>query len=311
MAEAAEDTSSSQAAENARGIAAMVVAMACLIGNDSLIKLVSDTLPTGEIIFVRGVIATVLISLVAWHQGAFTNWRALRTPQIPMRIVGEVGATALFLTALFHMPIGTVTAVMQVVPLAVTAGSAIVLGEFVGWRRWMATFAGFIGVLLIIQPGTDNFNSWALLAVAAVFFVALRDLATRTIDRAIPTLLITALTAVSVTCLGLAMGIVETWSMPTATNFTMLTGAAVLLLCAYFLVIVAMRSGEIGAIAPFRYSIVVFALIAGFVIWGEIPDSLAAAGIVFVILAGLYTFMRERMLMRSVRRVSPGTGPSA
>jgi len=284
------------AAGNGRGILAILVAMAALVVNDVLIKLVARDLATGEIIAIRGGFATLIIVLIAWRQGALPNRRLLRERVISYRLVGEIGSTALFLSALFHMPIGLVTAIMQVVPLAVTAGAAAFLGERVGWRRWIAAGAGFVGVLAIIRPGTVAFTPWALVAIAAVVFVALRDLATRRIPADIASLQVTVLTAASVTLLGLAMSPLEVWVVPTGLQLAKLAGASVLLLSAYFLMIVAMRVAEVSVVAPFRYSIVIWALAMGYVVWGEVPDMAAIMGTTLVTGAGLYVFWRERAL---------------
>ncbi len=282
------------AAENARNIVAVLVAMGALVLNDTLVKLVAARLPIGEIIFIRGGIATAVISLIAWQQGAHLPWRQLCERFVVLRLVGEVGAMFFFLSALFRMPIGTVTAIMQAIPLAVTAGAALFFAEPVGWRRWLATAIGFLGVLVIIRPGAADFNVWALSAVAAIAFVTLRDLATRRIEGHIPSLSITIPTAAAASLFGLALWPVEHWSAPTLGEVVMLGGAALLILVAYFLMIVAMRGGEVAVVAPFRYSIVLWALAAGFVVWGEVPDAPALAGTALVIAAGLYTFWRER-----------------
>jgi drug/metabolite transporter (DMT)-like permease len=182
------------------------------------------------------------------------------------------------------------------VPLFIVASAAFFLREHVGWRRWLAAGVGFLGVLLIIRPGTETFTPWALLALLAVGFVALRDLATRRIDPALPSLLVTLITAASVSVLGYLVYPLQTWQMPTPFAWGMLAIAAICMAVAYYAMVLAMRSGDIAVVSPFRYSVVLWALLSGYIVWGDKPDGLALAGTVIVVAAGLYTFLRERRL---------------
>ena len=160
--------------DNRKGILLMMAAMAGFILNDTFVKLASEELPTGQIIFLRGVLATPLVLLLAWRWGAFARLSALRDRFVAWRTVGEMGSTALYLTALFNMPLTNVTAILQIVPLITTAAAAIFLGERVGLRRWAAVSLGLLGVLVIVRPGLEGFNAWSLVALAAMGFIALR-----------------------------------------------------------------------------------------------------------------------------------------
>ena len=144
------------ASQNVVAIAAMIASQAIFTVNDALMKLAAREVPGGEAIFIRGVASIVLAGALAWWLGDFRKVPALlrQWRLIALRNVGEVLATLFYLTALFHMPIADATAILQVVPLAITAGAALVLGERVGWRRWLATAFGFVGVLIVIRPGT-------------------------------------------------------------------------------------------------------------------------------------------------------------
>lgn len=116
----------------------MVVAMAAFTFNDTLSKLAAQTINPGQLMLVRGLFATTLISLLAWQQGALKGYRSYWHPMVFLRLVGEVGGTVCFLAALPHLPLGNISAVLQALPLAVTMGAALFLGEAVGWRRWLA-----------------------------------------------------------------------------------------------------------------------------------------------------------------------------
>lgn len=291
--------------DNARGIAAMLASMAMFIGNDMFIKLAGETMPLGQAIFLRGLMATTIIVALAWHTGVLAQWRLLLNRLVGLRCIGEAGATIFYLSALFLMPIATATAILQVVPLAVTAGAAVVLGEPVGWRRWIATVVGFSGALIIIRPGPEGIQPAALLALTAVAFIAMRDLSTRRVTREMPTLLLTATAAAAVTCAGPLLGTTEDWVAVGWRELALLAAAALCLNAAYFTIIAAMRTGEISAVGPFRYSMILWALLAGFLVWGDIPDLVTVAGIVIVAGAGIYTFYREARVARQPRSVKP------
>ena len=298
MLDAFRQLQATQAGRNTIGIFAMLVAGFGYIVNDAFSKLVSERLPTGEIIFFRGLIATLLISVVLLASGKYRDIGMLRAKALPIRMIGEVVATLLYLTALFNMPIGNSTVILQATPLLVTAGSALFLREHVGWRRWSAITVGFLGVVLIVRPGFAGFDAWALVALASVFFMVMRDLATRLLPAEIPSLLVTGFTSFSVMLLGVAMAPFETWMMPTAIELFFLFCAASFVLIGYFFIILTMRVGDVAVVSPFRYAIVVYAMVLGFLIWGDVPDLLTIIGTLVIVSTGLYTFYRERITAR-------------
>lgn len=292
-----DDLASDRGRANAAAIVAMVASQAVFTVNDALMKLAAQEMPGGQAIFIRGLFTIVLAGLLAWRLGGFRVWPSRRQwPLIGLRNVGEVGATFLYLTALFHMPIAETTAILQFLPLAITAGAALFLGEAVGWRRWLATAVGLVGVLIVIRPGTSGFNGWSLLALASVAAIVLRDLTTRRIDRAVPTVLLTLISSVTVTVAASGFALVETWQAPKPHVLGLVGGAALFLLGGYYFIIEAMRRGEVAVVSPFRYSAILWAIVAGIVLFGEWPDAQALAGTGLVMLAGLYTFFRERQI---------------
>ena len=165
--------------DNLRGIAAILASASGFVVNDAIVKLVTEELPTGEIIVVRGIMATLLIGAVAWWRGAMRPVRVLLQPPIMIRIFAAALASLFIVAALRYLPLATSTAILQVTPLAVTAGSALLLGAAVGWRRWTASLVGLAGVLLIIRPGAEGINAHVWIALAALLFTSIRDLATR------------------------------------------------------------------------------------------------------------------------------------
>lgn len=281
---------------NLRGALFMSLSMAGFTFNDSIVKLLTGDLSVAQVMFLRGVIATLLIYLLARHRGALRPLRHLRDPWVALRIGGEVGGTLTFLIGLANVPLANASAILQALPLAVTMGAALFLAEPVGWRRWMAILAGFAGVLIIIGPGLEGFSPYALMIVGTVIFASARDIATRKVDPAIPSLFLSTVTAASVAVAGLllipAMG---GWQPVSALQLGQIAVAACLLLVGYQFIIMAMREGEISFIAPFRYTSFLWAVLLGFLLFGEIPDLFMIIGGAIVIASGIYTLYRERI----------------
>jgi len=273
----------------------MLAAMGLFTAVDTLIKLTSSSLPLGEMIVLRNGIATMIILVYARYNGGLSLPASASRTVLGWRMFAEVASTLTFLSALVVMPIADVTGIMQFTPLALTAAAAVFLKEPVGWRRWLAAFVGLIGVLLIVPPGAGLRDPAVLLAFAAIGFVVLRDITTRKIGAEVSTLTLTAMSAISSTGAGLMLAPFETWVVPSLWNVAAMSLAAVLLLAAYAAVIIAIRTGEVAAVSPFRYSIILWALLSGYIFWGQLPDARAALGIAVVVGAGLYTFWRERV----------------
>lgn len=284
--------------ENIRGIVGMLAAMAVFVLNDTLVKLAASHVPTGEAIFVRGVftVGFCLVLIVASN----LSWalpHAL-SPRVLVRSVVDIGSTVLFMLALMHMPLGDIFGIMQFTPLAITAAAALFLGAKVGWRRWLAATVGLIGVLIIVRPGVSAFNPYAVLVLGSILCSVTRDIVTRGVAQHVPSLVIAWSSATMVTLSSLGFIPFETWRWPSALTTLTLAGSAVALLAGQYWLIAAMRTGEIAVVAPFRYSLIVWAIASGYIVWGEVPDLASWLGIAIVSLAGLYTFLREQHLAR-------------
>jgi len=304
---AAETVAPPQAAANLRAMGLITLGMCAFVINDTLMKKSSTELPVGQIMAVRGLLCCILMApIVAMTCGLSSILKTYSWPLF-IRNVAEIGAVISFLAALFRLPMASVSGVLQAVPLVITAGAAFILRERVGWRRWTASAIGLAGVLLIIRPGTADFSIWFLAALATVFCVTTRDLATRYIPNTMPSIAVTFITAVVVTLAGAVLGLTEQWRVPSAIVIVQLSGAAALALFGYWSMIEAMRTAEVSAIAPFRYSVVLWAMVLGFLAFNEVPSVWTILGSAIVISAGLYTWHRERILARH-QQVTP---PSA
>ena len=280
---------------NLAGILAMIASMAAFTANDTCVKLLAEHLPVGEIIVLRNTAATLLILAYATVFGGLTLPEDAPRRLLTWRMTAEVLSTLFFLSALVRMPIADATAIAQCTPLAMTAAAAIFLKEPVGWRRWLAAIVGFLGVLLIVKPGTGTFSLEAILILIAVALVVGRDLITRLISGSVPTLTLTLMSAASVMPSGFALLPFETWVWPAPHEWAKVATAGLFLSCGYALIVVAMRAGDVAIIAPFRYAVILFGLISGYLIWGQFPDGLQMLGIAILTAAGLYTFHRERL----------------
>jgi drug/metabolite transporter (DMT)-like permease len=286
----------------------MAVSMAGFTANDTMVKFVSASMNMGQVMLIRGLFATALIALLAWSRGALANPLQLLHPMVALRSAAEAMATITFLIALQNLPLATTSAVLQALPLAVTMGAALVFGEQVGWRRWLAIAVGFAGVLIIVRPGAEGFNAYAIMALVCVGFCTVRDLATKRLPESIPSLLVSTVTAGLVTLCGVVLiGPMGGWTPVSGKSLGLLATAAVLLLVGYHFIISAMRTGDISFIAPFRYTALLWAIVLGFAVFGDVPDGPMVLGATIVVGSGLYALYRERVAGRS-RPAADSTG---
>jgi drug/metabolite transporter (DMT)-like permease len=292
-------------AANRRGVLAMAAGMACFVSNDALVKFVSQSLPAAQLIFIRGAFATALLLAIAHALGATRHLRSLADRKVLLRAGLDALATMTYLTSLFHLPIGNATAINMATPLFITLFAVIAFRERVGGGRWLAIATGFLGVLLIVQPSGAAFNAYALLCLGGTLLHAARDLTTRVIDRRIPSILVTVSTAVAVTLLSGAIAAFQEWKPVDAGQYARLAAASVFLGGGYFLLTVAMRGGEMSLIAPFRYTGLLFALLLGYLVWGDVPNGVAWAGIGLLVAAGLYVLHGERSRVRAEPAAMP------
>jgi drug/metabolite transporter (DMT)-like permease len=280
--------------EGLRGIAAMTGAMCCFIFSDMFAKLASAVVPVGEVIAVRGLVSTLFMAIPVLMQGTLPLLFSKFSRAWAVRVLGEVAAALTFIPALANMPIANVVSITQTVPLALTAAGALFFGEIVGWRRWAATVIGFLGVLLIVRPGSEAFSWWSIAALGCVVSVVVRDIATRRMVPGVPATLLTASTAFGVMLAGCCLSLFGgPWLWPSVWTAFCLAASGVAVAGGYYLSILAIRFAALSTVAPFRYTIIPMSLIAGYVIWGDRPDPLSLSGIAVIVSAGIYTFWRE------------------
>ena len=286
---------------NLRGIAAMCLAMAFFIINDALVKMAAFEMPTHQIIFLRGLIASGLIVAYACATGIHRQWRALVHPLIAGRSMLEAFVAYTYIGALGLLSVADATAINMLSPLLITAFSALFFGEDVRWRRWAAIGVGFVGMLLIVRPGSGVFGAGALLALVATIAIAARDLMTRRLPPGVPTLLVTASTIIVLTILTGFLSLVLPWAPVRLPMLAALAVAAALVIVGNFAIIVAFRDTDVSAVSPFRYTIIVWAVIVGYVAFGDLPQGLTWVGIGLIVGSGLYSIYRETVTSRQRR----------
>ncbi|MBZ9603048.1 DMT family transporter [Phyllobacterium chamaecytisi] len=280
---------------NVRGALTLIGGTAAFTCVDALTKSVIGPINLGQAMVVRGVVATIIIFLVAWKFGALRHFRSALGPHVAIRVTAEVASTTFYLFALVQLPLANAWAIMLATPLIATITAAIFLDEPIGPRRWTAAVVGFLSILIITRPGIAGFSSASLFVLAAACLAAIRDLATKQIEQEVPSLLVALLTAFAVTLVGFVLvGPLGGWSAMTVGNIGSLTVAAVLLVLAYHCIIDAFRHGDISFIAPFRYTAMLWAIVLGYLIFGDIPDLSTLFGSGIVIATGAYTLHRER-----------------
>jgi len=191
------------------------------------------------------------------------------------------------------MPFANASAIMQALPLTVTLGAAFFFGEAIGWRRIIAILIGLVGVMFIIQPGLEGFNSYALYCLVAVFGASLRDLATRKLDANVSSMFVSLITVIAVMLFAGILSFWQSWQPVTFNDLTWLAGASLFLMTGFFGIVSSMRVGEVAVVTPFRYSVLLFAVIIGIYVFDEIPDTLTILGSVIIVASGIYTIYRE------------------
>ncbi|MFA7434088.1 MAG: DMT family transporter [Gemmobacter sp.] len=296
--------------DNLRGAFYMMLAMAGFTINDACMKAVTQTIPLYQAIALRGAVTVAALVLIAHLNGGLR----LRLPagaglMVGLRTLGEVASTVAFLTALMHMPLANLSAIMQSLPLALTLAAALVFREAVGWRRLTAIGVGFAGVLIVIRPGPEGFDIWALVGLAAVAAVVLRDLSIRRLPAAVPSVTVALYAAVAVTVFAFAMSATTPWQPIDPEAALLLAGASGFLVVGYLFAVIVMRIGDIGFISPFRYTALIWAIFLGWLVFGDFPDGWTLFGAALVIGSGVFTLTRERALARRAARTAKAPPP--
>jgi len=225
---------------------------------------------------------------------------------VALRLLAEIASAYFFLMALFHLPLANVTAILQSLPLVVTLSAAVLFREPLGWRRMSAILIVLCGVMLIVRPGTDGFTLYSVYALIAVGFVTMRDLCTRRLSRQTPSMLVTFLTSAAVMVSFGVASVFDSWAPVGVYEGGLIAGAAFFVFLGYLCSIMVMRVGDIAFVTTFRYTGLVWALILGWVVFGDWPAPLTLLGAAIVVGSGVFMLYRERRLAMAARRAGQG-----
>ena len=277
----------------------MILSMACFAVEDTFIKLLSTRLPATQILFSVGFGGALITLALAVTLNVNLADKILLNKHVISRTIADLFGAFFFTSAMVLIPMSLLASILQATPLFVTLGAAILLGEKVGWRRWSAIFIGFLGIIIILQPGYGSFQLVSLLGLAAVLCLALRDVVTRDMATEIPTLTVTFYACLAMGSAGfIAYPFFGTPIMPTTFEAILLVCAAIIGVTGYFLIVLATRKGDVSVIAPFRYSRLLFSLVLASLILGEMLTLPILLGGLLVVSSGIYTFGRERRLFK-------------
>ena len=294
---------------NIKGAVLMTGCMLTYVINDAFMKLLFSEIALFQAIFLRSLITVLPILIMTWiTKVAIRNLSYLNKRLLLARVSAEVCATIAFLLALKHMPLANVTAILQALPLAITMAAALFLSEPVGWRRWIAIILGFTGVLIIVRPGLEGFNIYSLSALAAIFFITVREIFTRKLTSKVPTITVALSTVIGIGMFSGIMMIGTEWQPVNASSWLLILGAGVSVLIATFLSVMAMQTGEISFVSTFRYTAMLGAIGVGILIFDDWPDQLTLVGTLIIVLTGIYSFHREQTLGKTVTTNLPYNG---
>lgn len=292
--------------QNLQGITLMIFAMAGFALGDTGIKFLSTDLPLSQILMTMGVFGTAAFVGLSLLKRDPILTREMRHPAVLIRGACDVIAALFMINALALSPLSLVTSVTQAGPLVVALGAVVIFKEKVGWRRWCAIFAGLTGVMIILRPGTDGFNVFALLAVGAMLALAARDLSTRAAPKTLSNLQLATVGFASfmVSAL-LLLPISAPWSVPDTRQAWLFVLVIVPTIAGYYAITASMRIGEISVVTPFRYSRLLFGVLLGVTLFGESIDIWMLAGGTLIVASGIYTVLRERKQRRMALATPP------
>ncbi|WP_076440948.1 DMT family transporter [Bosea sp. TND4EK4] len=288
---------------SARGIALVLLASIFMCSGDIASKYLATSLPALQITWMRyGTFAAIMLATVCFT-GGFHRMKTRRPGLQVVRALGVTVSSILFVAALRDLPMADATATSFVSPLFVTALSIPILGEVVGWRRWLATIVGLVGVLVVVRPGGDGFHGASLFVLGSSFFWALSLITTRMMSRTeIPVVTLAYSATIGFVLLSLAVP----FSWQALDLKAVLVGAFVggISTIGHIFLIQAFRYADASLLAPFAYSQLLWASIFGYLVFAAMPDIWTYVGAAIIAGSGLYTAHRERL---RARRVATGS----
>jgi drug/metabolite transporter (DMT)-like permease len=298
--------------DNLKGALWMIAAMALFALEDSFVKAAATALPVGQILILFGLGGALLFAGLAKRTGQKLFPAEVLSPVMLIRAVFEVTGRLFYVLAISLTPLSAATVILQATPLAVVAGAAILFKERVGWRRWTAIAIGLTGVMIIIGPGSEGFSILSVLAVIGMLGFAGRDLASRAAPASLSTSILGFYGFLAVVVPGL---LVTFWQgtglvRPDTATLAVLAGSILSGVSAYSCLMKAMRTGEVSAVTPFRYTRLIFGIALGLLAFGESLTSTMLIGSGLIVLSGLFILWRGNRTA-TPKRVGAGVSASS
>lgn len=296
----------------------MMLASASFASNDISTKIVVQYLPAPEIIAIRGAAAFVFAFALVIFVHGLAQLRTIANRNLFWRSLFEGSVGPMIITCYAFLPLATVTAIMQTGPFMGMIAGIYLFKESVGWRRWCAALAAFLGVLLIIKPGANAFEPVAMIVLLITAIGVARDIQSRNIGNTVPTFVVPLATSIvsivlafTLTPLMQPFGVRAwgPWLWPDLFSFALCCFAGFFLMLANTFAFLAFRSGDMSVISPFRYFYLFFAVIGGMIVFAEFPDWLSFLGMALIVAAGIYLLHRERLRARA--RMAAAIQPAA
>ncbi len=280
---------------NLRGIGFMLAGAGTFVLNDSFMKIALADLPPYQVLVMRGISGTICALVLLSVMGDLKKLSDGLHRFVFLRGILEVCAILTYILALAHAPIGDVTAIFQITPLLVILGMIFIHREAVVALRMILVALGFVGALLVAQPGFGTASPFLMLAFITALFAALRDLAGRRVSSEIPALVATLITIVMVMSGAAIVGLMaETWIIPTLYHIILMAGAGLFMMLGHMFTFLAYRNASAQAVAPFYYAFMIWAVILGYVIFLDVPNNYAVAGMLLILASGLGIVYVER-----------------
>ena len=273
----------------------MIASMAIFAIEDAFVKAASNALPVGQILIIFGLGGAVMFASMARLNNEPLFIKDVVSRPMRIRVVFEIIGRLFYVLAIAVTPLSSATVILQATPLVVVAGAAMVFGERVGWRRWSAIFIGLVGVIVIIQPGTESFSMLSVLAIVGMIGFAGRDLASRAAPATLSTSILGLYGFLSIVVAGSIFSIWQgaSFVLPDVYTSFNLAGAILSGVAAYSCLMKAMRTGEVSAVTPFRYTRLLFGITLGVVLFGESLSSTMLLGSGMVVFSGLFIIWRR------------------
>lgn len=299
--------------ENFRGALLMIFSMVFFAVEDVFVKLLTQGLPYSQVLALLGFLGFGAFAIMLKAQGEKVWTPDLLQKPVVIRNIGEIIGSIGFTTAIALGDFSSTSAILQALPLAITLGAALFLGEPVGWRRWSAISVGFLGVLLVVRPGLAGFQPISIMALLAVVGLALRDLSTRMVPKSVHSHQVAASAFFAIGLAGVIMALVlrQPFLVPSFMQWVQFFCCMGVGVVGYALLVAATRVGQASALAPYRYTRLVFALAMAYLVFHEHPDALTLIGAAVIVASGSYTMWREAHVRNRRAReagfVTPGT----